>query len=110
MTRRKRLTRAEAKEATRRKVLAAAAKVFQDRGYHSATLDEVADIAGYSKGAIYSSFATKDDLFLALLDERVARADEQWRFVLGSDGSDEESAPAWPMNSETPGSEAAWNI
>jgi AcrR family transcriptional regulator len=46
--------------------------VFARRGFHAATVDEVAEAAGYTKGAVYSNFATKDELFLALLDERLA--------------------------------------
>jgi AcrR family transcriptional regulator len=46
--------------------------VFLDRGFHAATLEEIADAAGYSKGAVYSNFAGKDDLFLAVLEERYA--------------------------------------
>jgi AcrR family transcriptional regulator len=55
---------------TRANLLAAAAEVFAERGYHAATLDQVADAAGFSKGAVYSNFASKDDLFLALIQER----------------------------------------
>jgi AcrR family transcriptional regulator len=55
---------------TREHLLAAAADVFARRGYHSATLDEVAEAAGFSKGAVYSNFASKEDLFLALSRQR----------------------------------------
>ncbi len=44
--------------------------MFAQRGYHSATLDEVAEVAGFSKGAVYSNFSSKEDLFLALQRER----------------------------------------
>jgi AcrR family transcriptional regulator len=50
--------------------LAAAAEVFAQRGYHAATLDQVAEVAGFSKGAVYSNFSGKEDLFLALQRER----------------------------------------
>jgi AcrR family transcriptional regulator len=55
---------------TRSHLLAAAAEVFAERGFHAATLDQIADAAGFSKGAVYSNFASKDDLFLALIQER----------------------------------------
>ena len=64
-----RLTRPERKERTRADLLAAARTVFLRRGFHGASLDEIAEEAGYTKGAVYSNFAGKDDLFLALLDE-----------------------------------------
>jgi AcrR family transcriptional regulator len=57
---------------TRSRLLEAAARVFGRRGYHAATLEEVAREAGYSTGAVYSNFAGKEDLFLALADQQVA--------------------------------------
>jgi AcrR family transcriptional regulator len=64
-----RLSRAERKERTRDEVVAAAQRVFLRDGFHGATLDAIADEAGYTKGAVYSNFDGKDALFLALLDE-----------------------------------------
>jgi AcrR family transcriptional regulator len=52
-------------------VLAAAATVFAQRGFAAASIDEVAGAAGFTKGAVYSNFASKDELFLALMDARV---------------------------------------
>lgn len=69
--RRKRLTREESKAITRESVLGAAAQVFARRGFHGASMEDVAETAGFSKGAIYSNFAGKEDLFLALLDQHV---------------------------------------
>jgi AcrR family transcriptional regulator len=63
-----RLTRAERKERTRAELVATAREVFLERGFHGASLDEIAETAGYSKGAVYSNFANKDELFLAVLD------------------------------------------
>jgi AcrR family transcriptional regulator len=56
---------------TRQHLLEAAAIVFARDGFHGATLDDVASLAGFTKGAVYSNFKSKDDLFLALCDERV---------------------------------------
>ena len=69
MTRR-RLTRAERKEDTRARLLASAARVFARRGFHAASVEEVAEDAGFSKGAVYSNFASKEDLFLAMVEAR----------------------------------------
>jgi AcrR family transcriptional regulator len=55
---------------TRQHLLAAAAEVFARRGYHGATLEEVAQTAGFTTGAIYSNFSGKEELFLALAAER----------------------------------------
>jgi AcrR family transcriptional regulator len=65
------LTRKETQEQTRERVVASAAKVFARRGYHRATMDEIASEAGYTIGAIYSNFAGKEELFLALADRQV---------------------------------------
>jgi AcrR family transcriptional regulator len=67
----KRLSRAEQNERNRALVLAAARRVFLARGYHAATLDEIADEAGFSRGVVQSRFGNKADLFLALLEERI---------------------------------------
>jgi AcrR family transcriptional regulator len=61
-----RLSRAESRVLTRERLLDAAADVFNRLGYHGATLEAVAEAAGHTKGAVYSNFATKGDLFLAL--------------------------------------------
>jgi AcrR family transcriptional regulator len=45
--------------------------VFAERGYDGSTLEQVAAAAGFSKGAVYSNFASKDELFLALMDRQV---------------------------------------
>lgn len=64
------LTPERRRQQTRDYLLAAAAQVFSERGFHGATLDEVAAVAGFTKGAVYSNFKGKDDLFLALLEAR----------------------------------------
>jgi AcrR family transcriptional regulator len=58
---------------TREHLLAAAADVFAVHGYHGATLDQIAEAAGFTKGAVYSNFSSKADLFLALSAERERR-------------------------------------
>ena len=49
----------------------AAARVFAKRGYEGASINEIAAEAGFSKGALYWNFQSKEDLFFALLDERI---------------------------------------
>src|ERR1700689_5137899 len=56
---------------TRARLLHAAGDVFAERGYDRASLDDVAAAAGLTKGAVYSSFASKDELFYALMAERI---------------------------------------
>jgi len=66
-----RLTRQERKAQTRERLLDAAAQVFAERGFEAASLDQVAAAAGYTKGAVYSNFAGKTDLVIALLQRRI---------------------------------------
>ena len=67
-----RLTRPERRERTRGDLLAAARTVFERHGFHRASLDQIADEAGYTKGAVYSHFpGGKDALFLAVLDRHI---------------------------------------
>jgi AcrR family transcriptional regulator len=66
-----RLTRDQRKAQTRERLLATAKDVLLRRGFHAATLDEIALEAGLTKGAVYSNFASKAHLFLAVVDARV---------------------------------------
>ena len=54
---------------SREQLLEAASRVFARSGYHGASMSEIAAEAGFSKGALYWNFASKDELFFALLDE-----------------------------------------
>jgi AcrR family transcriptional regulator len=65
-----RLTREERKAQTRERLIARAQLVFLRRGFHAATLEEIAGEAGVTKGAVYSNFENKADLFMAVLDAR----------------------------------------
>lgn len=53
-------------------MLAAARDVFAERGFAGASTDQVAAAAGFTKGAVYSNFGSKDELFLALMEAEVA--------------------------------------
>ena len=68
--RRTRAGRAEGRHA-REELLTAALHVFARRGYEQAGVDEIATEAGYSKGALYWHFSSKEELLTALLDERI---------------------------------------
>jgi AcrR family transcriptional regulator len=70
LDRRTRAARAEGREA-RDALLTAALLVFARRGYREAGVDEIAAEAGYSKGALYWHFSGKDELLMALLEERI---------------------------------------
>jgi AcrR family transcriptional regulator len=66
-----RLSREESRALTRARLLEAAGAAFAERGYHGASVEEITERAGYSRGAFYSNFQTKDDLFLAVLDAHI---------------------------------------
>jgi AcrR family transcriptional regulator len=68
----KRLTRAEAKVRTRERLLYAAARIFARKGYAGATVEEIAEAAGYTIGALYAHFAGKQELFLELMSSRAS--------------------------------------
>ena len=63
-----RLTRAESKERTRQRLLAEAQRLFRERGYAATSLEQIAEAAEVTKGAIYGHFASKEDLMLNALE------------------------------------------
>ena len=71
---RKRLTREESKAKTRQELLRAANRLFLRNGYVATSLANIAEEAALTKGAVYSNFESKEDLFLAMLQE----PDPEW--------------------------------
>jgi TetR/AcrR family transcriptional regulator, transcriptional repressor of aconitase len=67
---RKRLTREESKEVTHMRLIEAAEWLFIRKGFDDASVDEISETAGYSRGAFYSNFEDKEQVFLALMDRR----------------------------------------
>jgi AcrR family transcriptional regulator len=67
----RRLTRAERQAQTRQELLDAAARVFVKRGFTGSSIEEISAEAGYSRGAFYSNFNSKEELFVELLQQRV---------------------------------------
>jgi AcrR family transcriptional regulator len=86
-----RLLRAERKEQTKGELVEAARTVFLRRGFHGASLDEIAEEAGYTKGAVYSNFDGKDALFLAVLDDQLQRRAAQYVGFVFDDADIEDS-------------------
>jgi AcrR family transcriptional regulator len=70
-TTRQRPTRAERQAETRRRLIDAAVAVCARRGLHAASVEEIAERAGFTTGAIYSNFSGKDDLLLAVFEQRL---------------------------------------
>lgn len=82
----KRLTRAEMQERTKTRLIEAAYRLFERGGFSAVSLEEIAAEAGYSKGAVYSNFDSKEDLFLLLLSREEAHVPDTSMF-------DDESLP-----------------
>jgi AcrR family transcriptional regulator len=69
----RRLTRGEKRAQTRERLLEAAERVFLRRGLQGSSVEEIAAEAGFTRGAFYSNFKSKDQLFIELLQDRVYR-------------------------------------
>ena len=72
---RSRLTREDRKAKTRDELIAAATRLFAFRGFQATTLDDIAEAAGFTKGAIYANFPNKRALFEAVLERHVVTID-----------------------------------
>lgn len=84
---RTRMTRAEQHAQTRERLLVAAEQVIARLGYGGASIDLISAEAGYSKGAIYSNFDSKEDLFLALLEFYMNKNLHSLASIMGGDSS-----------------------
>jgi AcrR family transcriptional regulator len=76
--------REEKKASTRAAILQAAGRVFAREGYRGASLEQVADEAGFTKGAVYSNFSSKEQLFLLLLEREEARRQAELVMVVAA--------------------------
>ena len=104
-----RLSRVERKTRTRAELIRAARAVFLRRGFHGASLDEIAEEAGYTKGAVYSNFAGKDDLYLALLEAHYEeRADAYIAMMLDEPSFDDAIRAVGRFMAEADAREPDW--
>jgi AcrR family transcriptional regulator len=85
--------RAEARGTAREKLLDSAAKVFAERGYRGTSVDLVAEDAGVTKGALYWHFKNKEELFFALIGERVDRRARELMQITETAPGEQETAP-----------------
>jgi AcrR family transcriptional regulator len=81
-----RLTRAEKRERTYEELISAAEKLFIEQGFHATSVDRIAFEAGFTKGAVYSNFESKEDLFFAVYERRAERAVVEAEQVIGEVG------------------------
>jgi AcrR family transcriptional regulator len=90
--RRRGITRAEKQQRTRGALLRSASKLFCRRGLEGTSIDDVAENAGYTKGAFYANFKSKEELFLVMLDEKFSRELERIDRALAGTGDPDEEA------------------
>ena len=69
----------ERTEVTRNRFLHSAEKIFARDGFEAAKLEEIAVVAGYTRGAFYANFSSKEDLFFALLEKEISSRIENAR-------------------------------
>jgi len=81
------LSRAARREQTRDDLIAAADRAFVEGGFHATSLDQIAASAGYTKGAVYSNFDSKEDLFFAVYERRAAAAEAQMAELFRGDAA-----------------------
>lgn len=84
-TARKRLTREESRAQTRERLIETAQHLFVSNGYGGASIRDIADKAGYSQGAFYSNFSSKEDVLLELLRRHMEAEATQLSRVMGND-------------------------
>jgi AcrR family transcriptional regulator len=77
-------TRAERRARTRTELVDAAERLFTAQGFHTTSLDSVAAEAGYTKGAVYSNFASKEDLFFAVYERRLEQRVAEFEGILAA--------------------------
>lgn len=87
----KRLTRQESKTLTQEKLLGAAAKIFARRGVAGASIEEIAETAGFSRGAFHANFKSKDDLFLTLVEKHIEAITAEIHELIAASHSAEET-------------------
>ncbi|MGT2477273.1 TetR/AcrR family transcriptional regulator [Paraburkholderia terrae] len=87
---RDRLTRAQRKEQTRQHLLEAAREMFVQKGLAATSVEDIAEAAGYTRGAFYSNFGDKRELLIELLRRDDDRAREKLHEIMETGGTPEE--------------------
>jgi AcrR family transcriptional regulator len=82
-----RLTPERRRALTRTTLIDAAADVFARRGFHAASLEEIAETAGFTRGAIYKNFENKEELFFAVIERRIDAQLNRFSEVLRQDSA-----------------------
>jgi AcrR family transcriptional regulator len=103
-----RLTRAEQREVTRERLIEAAGRVFCRTGFEAAPIDLIAEEAGFSRGAFYSNFESKDELFVELISRHLDAEVETLGHALDRIESAHDLAPAIERRYRVLGEDHSW--
>ena len=103
-----RLTRAEQRELTRQRLIEAAGRVFCRMGFEAAPIDVIAEEAGFSRGAFYSNFESKDELFVELISHHLDAEIDTLSRALDRIKSADDLAPAIERRYRVLGEDDSW--
>ncbi len=103
-----RITRAEQREVTRERLIQAAGRVFCRMGFEAAPIDVIAEDAGYSRGAFYSNFDSKDELFVELLGRHLDAEVDTLGRALDRIKTAKDLAPAIERRYQVLGEDSSW--
>lgn len=100
------------REATRERILSAAMEVFAEQGFHGASVEDVCERAGFTRGAFYSNFAAMDDLVMELYERHSRRLSARVETLSTRDDLTPEQILAAVLDvwSETPATEDQWHL
>ncbi|NEA21800.1 TetR/AcrR family transcriptional regulator [Actinomadura bangladeshensis] len=105
-----RLSRAESQARTRELLLATARRLFLRDGYHATSLEKVAEAASFSKGAVYSNFATKDELCRTVIEAIRAEQVQAIMDAFLGEGSDEDRLAVFEAWAERTIGDPGWTL
>ena len=100
----------ERTEATQAKLLQAAETIFTRDGFAAAKLEQIAEKAGYTRGAIYAHYKSKEDLFLDLLEQRMVGKMATMRTLLEGATSPEERLEKFRMQMLSMTCDRSWAL
>jgi len=100
------------REATRERILSAAMEVFAEQGFHGASVEDVCERAGFTRGAFYSNFAALDDLVIELYEQHAGRLSARVETLSRREDLTPEQILAAVLDvwSETPANEDQWYL
>lgn len=105
-----RLTRTQSQARTRELLIATARRLFLRDGYHATSLEKVAETAGFSKGAVYSNFGTKDELCQVVIDAVRAEQVQAIMSAFHGEGSEEDRMAVFEAWAERTIGDPGWTL